>query len=164
MALKNPIVAADKGKFDTKRIKTTVGGNLHLKEGDLITTTGWLWLVALEDASDTHRDGDYHIQIRPFESWGDSCLIVEVPYKAFASGTNLKMKCDEVRTFIRSHFLNNREPAKAGSVLPHSVKVTVTGQLFFDAIHINTAPRGKQGMKSYTCWELHPVIEMKLAN
>ena len=45
----------------------------------------------------------------------------------------------------------------------HNVYVKVTGQLFFDAVHLNEKPRGKKGMHSYTEWELHPVMNIEFA-
>jgi hypothetical protein len=57
------------------------------------------------------------------------------------------------------------------------VYVTVTGQLFYDAIHAtqmsNPDPkkrkyRGKKGisptpMRSYTAWEIHPITKIEFA-
>src|SRR5260221_636370 len=61
LSLPNP-VAKKSDASETIRIPKTVGG---LKEGDIVTITGWLLLVALEDDAKKHRDGDFHIQIRP---------------------------------------------------------------------------------------------------
>src|SRR4051812_25682012 len=47
-------------------------GILH--EGDIVSTVGYLHLVALENASGTHKDGDYHIQITQNPQWSDSCF------------------------------------------------------------------------------------------
>ena len=58
--LPNPITKAT-AELDDKRISKTVDG---LKEGDVITTKGYLHLVALEKDSKKHRDGDYHIQLK----------------------------------------------------------------------------------------------------
>ena len=46
---------------------------LGITEGDILTTTGWLHLVAGES------DGDYHIQISDSQDSQVSCLIAEVP-------------------------------------------------------------------------------------
>jgi hypothetical protein len=156
---------------ESSRIAKTVQPG-SVKEGNIITTTAWLHLVALERASGTHRDGDYHIQLRSDSTWGDSCFIVEVPYPPFVDDPALKDSCDKVRTFIREKLLGGNEPGTRGNIMQHHVYVKVKGQLFFDAAHLRndgtTDPRGKQGhaptpMHSYTAWELHPVISMTFA-
>jgi hypothetical protein len=133
------------------------------KEGDIITITGWLLLVALEDDSKNHQDGDFHIQIRNGPVWGDSCLVVEIPDSDFVSDPNLKQKCAKAREFVVSRLLNGQQPTTAGNKMTHPAYVTITGQLFFDGTHMNGPPRGKRGMHSYTCWELHPVIAISFA-
>jgi hypothetical protein len=161
LRLDNPIEKNDK-KYNTSRIPFAVGPD-SLKEGDLITTTAWLHLVALENDRKTHRDGDYHIQLRNSPIWADSCLIIEVPLAKFVSDPALRDKCGKVREFVRDNLLKGREPGTSGNKIGRAVYVTVTGQLFFDATHVKGSPRGKKGMKSYTPWELHPVISMKFA-
>jgi hypothetical protein len=64
--------------YDETLIPKKVG---VLHEGDIISTVGYLHLVALENASNTHKDGDYHIQMTPNPQWSDSCFIVEIPTK-----------------------------------------------------------------------------------
>lgn len=159
LALPNP-VARVKDASETVRITKTVSG---LKEGDIITIKGWLLLVALEDDAKKHRDGDYHIQIRTTSEWGDTCLIVEIPFPDFISDPALKEKCSQAREFVKSRLLKNKEPGTTGSKMTHPVFVTITGQLFFDAVHLKGNPRGKRSMHSYTCWELHPVTAMAFA-
>lgn len=161
LALPNPIDKEDP-QFEMKRIPDPVGTH-SLKEGEVITTTGWLHLVALEDDTHTHRDGDYHIQIRTSPEWADSCLIIEVPYAEFVTNQTLAGQCGAVRQFIREKILKGKEPGTKGNKLDHPVHVTIKGQLFFDAPHLKGAPRGKRGMKSYTPWEIHPVYSIKFA-
>jgi hypothetical protein len=161
LALPNPIDTED-SQFDAKRIPVAVGKH-SLKEGDIITTTAWLHLVALEDDSHTHRDGDYHIQIRTSPEWADSCLIIEVPYAEFVSNQRLAKQCGAVRQFIKEKILNGKEPGPRGNRLDHPVYVTIKGQLFFDAPHLKGAPRGERDMKSYTPWELHPLYSIRFA-
>ena len=88
LQLSNPITDYHKTEYGDKRIPTIVQPD-SLKEGDIVSTTAWLHLVALERASDTHRDGDYHIQITNSPEWGDSCFIVEVPYPDFVNDPDL---------------------------------------------------------------------------
>jgi hypothetical protein len=161
LKLQNPIPKY-KEEYNDKRIPTKAKPG-NLKEGDIITTTAWLKLVALEDDSKNHRDGDYHIQLTSSPASKDSCFIVEVPYPGFISDSTLKKECTKVRTFIQDELLKGKEPSKRGSIMIHNVYVTVKGQLFFDGVHLNEKPRGKRGMHSYTEWELHPVTDMKFA-
>ncbi len=160
--------------YPDKGIPVKVSGNL--KEGDIVTTEGYIHLVALEKASGNKRDGDYHIQLTLSPVWGDSCFIVEIPYSEFAAA-NIKEQCESVRAFIRDELLNGRNPSSRGSIIQSDVYVRVTGQLFYDAIHAKTMRnpdpskrtyRGKKGnqatpMHSYTAWEIHPVISIEFA-
>ena len=159
LSLVNPVDRVAQAPANSRMAKTING----FKEGDIITITGWLLLVALEDDSKKHRDGDFHIQIRNSPSWGDTCLIVEIPDSDFVSDPDLKQKCAQTREFVVSRLLNGQQPTTTGNKMTHPVFVTITGQLFFDGEHMNGPARGKKGMHSYTCWELHPVIDMNFA-
>jgi hypothetical protein len=161
LALPNP-VDREESKYDTTRIPFEVGAH-RLREGQMVTTSAWLHLVALEDDSRNHRDGDYHIQIRRSAEWADSCLVVEVPYAEFVPDSALAEKCGIVRQFIKDKLLKGREPGTRGNILKHPVYVTLTGQLFFDLPHVKGNPRGRRGMKSYTPWEIHPVTSIRFA-
>ena len=133
---------------------------LKVKEGDLVTVTGWLFLIALED------DGDYHIQISASPQSGDHCLIVEVPNpdSAFDAEPSLRPTFQTVRDFLKARTLQNQEPSRCGSVMTHPPYVRVTGQLFFDDSHVGaTQARGKKCMHAATLWELHPVVAVQFA-
>lgn len=54
-------------------------------------------------------------------------------------------------------------PSGSGTVV-EPVFVKVTGQLFYDDAHVGDPPRGKKNMKAATLWELHPLIDIKLAH
>lgn len=141
---------------------------LKLKEGDIVTVTGWLHLVALEKDREK-QDGDYHIQITNNPVWGDSCFIVEIPYEDFVSDPELSGQCKGARMFVRDRLLKGKEPLVSGNVMRSQVYVKVTGQLFLDAAHKTAGARGKKDkklnreMKSYTSWEIHPVTEIVFA-
>lgn len=137
-------------------------GELKLKEGDIVTVTGWLHLVALEKDREK-QDGDYHIQITNNSLWGDSCLIVEIPYEDFVSDPELSGQCKVARAFIRDRLLKGKEPSVGGNIMQREVYVKVTGQLFLDSAHKTAGSRGKKQMKSYTSWEIHPVTEIIFA-
>src|ERR1017187_9988307 len=66
-----PGVTHNDKRYQSARIPGQAGDKFP--EGKLVTTTGWLHLVAGE------TDGDYHIQISESATTGDHCLIVEVP-------------------------------------------------------------------------------------
>ena len=160
LSLDNPIGSYSSKEYGNKRFPNTV--QRGLKEGDIVTTRGYLHLIALENDNVHHRDGDYHIQIRTTPEWKDSCLIVEVPYpnERFVKDEKLREKVRVVREFIKEKFLRGKEPG-AGNVMDHKMYVEISGQLFFDASHLKGNPRGKKGIKSYTCWEIHPVTAIK---
>jgi hypothetical protein len=132
------------------------------KEGDLITTTGWLHLVALED------DGDYHIQISGSQTDGNNCLIVETPKndeEFVKDDAKLIEHAAAVRLFIRKNLLHDamKEPSGNGNKMTHPPFVRVTGALFYDDSHVGDEPRGKKGMKAATLWELHPIVSIAFA-
>jgi len=123
---------------------------LGVAEGDILSTVGWLHLVAAED------DGDYHIQIsRTHDNdHGTDFLILEVPTPApeFVADASVRPRLEAVRSLIRERMLRSREPSRSGSVLTHPACVEVAGQLFYDDPHVGHEPRGKKGMKAATLW------------
>ncbi|HUI30007.1 MAG TPA: hypothetical protein VLX91_07310 [Candidatus Acidoferrales bacterium] len=131
--------------------------SLNLREGDMVSVSGWLHLVAFE------TDGDYHIQISNSDTAGDHCLIVEVPYPRYIKkAPNLKKLFTNVRNFIKKNLLNKAEPSQSGTILKDAAYVTVTGQLFYDDSHVGDPPRGKKGMHAATLWEIHPITDIHL--
>lgn len=141
--------------------------SLDVREGDLIITAGLLFLVA------TETDCDYHIQIsnqprtttdKPTST--DSCLIVEAPKPDFVQDADLKQKLSTLRDYIKAKVMHGTEPSNSGSVMVHSVCVSVTGALFYDDAHVGkngqAELRGKRGMQSHTLWELHPMTDFQI--
>lgn len=127
-------------------------------EGSIVSVTGYLKLVALED------DGDYHIQLTATPDAGDTdCIIVEVPNPdpTFVADTAFHPTFAAVREFVKTKLLRGNEPSGTGNVLAHPTLVRVTGQLFYDDAHVGTPPRGKKGMHSKTLWEVHPITRME---
>lgn len=120
-------------------------------EGEAVTTTGWLHLVAFE------TDGDFHVQLSASPTQGSPCLIVEIPDPKYVSDPTLKAQATAARAWIVANVFAGELPAEGGTIVRAPVKVQVTGALFFDDSHVATPPRGKQGMKAGTLWELHPV-------
>jgi hypothetical protein len=164
-----PVSHFDKKFYEIERISDSVKyKGMYYKEGDMVTTKGFIHLVALE-RDKNKRDGDYHIQVLPSCKWGDNCLIVEVPYPEFIKNDNaLKEQITKARKFVCDVLLKGQHLNTKASALSPAIYVSITGQLFFDGTHLGGNPRGKQHpylkkpMKSYTCWEIHPVREFKL--
>jgi hypothetical protein len=93
--------------------------------------------------------------------------VVEATFPPFITGNKaLQDSCKKVRDFFDKYVLKGKKKACFGSNDAHAPYVKITGQLFFDAFHMNTPPRGKQNcvtkekMKSYTCWEIHPILSI----
>lgn len=141
--------------------------SLNVKEGDILQTTGWLYLVA------TESDCDYHIQIsnKPRTTTDqptpeDDCIVVEAPKPDFVENADLKQRAGALRDYIKTKILRGGEPSNRGSVMIHPVCVRVTGQLFYDDAHIGKNGqkelRGKKNMQSHTLWELHPITDFQI--
>ena len=147
-------VSRNDKRYQSERIPAQPGQTLP--EGTVVTTTGWLHLVALE------TDGDYHIQISASSASGDQCLIVEVPDPdpAYTSSAELRTEFAALREAIKTKMLAGKDPSDTGSVLQRPVYVTVTGILFYDDSHVGEPARGKKGMHAATLWELHPVTAL----
>lgn len=167
LALEDPPgVKPDDPRFEDARIPA-FSNSLSVMEGDILQTTGWLYLVA------TESDCDYHIQIsnqprtttdKPTPQ--DDCVVVEAPKPDFVDSADLKQSLSTMRDFIKTKILKGNEPSKKGSVMIHPVCVRVTGQLFYDDAHLEKTgakkPRGKKGMQSDTLWELHPITQFQI--
>lgn len=151
-----PPVTKDDARYSKKRIPA-FDNPLHLKEGDIVQTEGWLYLVATES-----NDCEYHIQIANDSLNGSPCTIVEVPKATAKSVPNaaLRAKIKSVRNLVKANILNG----KISKVLTKAIYVRVTGQLFYDDYHIGDAPRGKHGMKAANLWELHPLVAFEFAS
>jgi hypothetical protein len=143
---------------------------LHLKEGDLVTFTGYLFLIATED-----NDCEYHIQIaskfpdmsKPMDL--DDCVIVEVAMPEDLADPALSAAAEDVRKWVHDKLKlktrNDNQPTSTGVPMSHPVHVKVSGQLFFDDAHLKndgtSQPRGKLGFHTNTLWELHPVYHIE---
>jgi hypothetical protein len=141
--------------------------SLSVKEGDILATTGWLFLVA------TETDCDYHIQIsnqprttadKPTPE--DNCVIVEAPKPDFVDNGDLKKSLTTLRDYIKTTIMHGNDPSTTASVMNHAVCVRVAGQLFYDDAHLGANGkkelRGKKGMHSQTLWEFHPITSFMI--
>lgn len=167
LALEDPTgIKHNDPHFQNTRIPA-FSNSLGVKEGEIIQTTGWLYLVA------TETDCDYHIQIsnRPRTTTDkptpeDDCVVVEAPKPDFVEDADLKQAVGTLRDYIKTKILKGSEPSNTGSVMIHPVCVRVIGPLFYDDAHLgkNGAKelRGKKGMHSKTLWELHPITDFQI--
>ena len=151
-------------KNDSRYSKTLIpafDNPFHLKEGDIVQTEGWVYLIATEG-----KHCECHIQIANDSLNGSPCMVVEVPKpdaKSIKSPT-VRAKAKSVRLLILYNLLNGKEPSSGGTILKHPVYVRFTGQLFYDDYHIGDQPRGKKGMKAANLWELHPVTAIEFVS
>ena len=168
MDLTNPVKEVRgqlRKEYQDKRFPGLVGKK-NFREGDIISTTGYILLAAIEKDKNG-EDGDIHVQVRISSNWADSCLIVEATYPPFIKGNQrLQDSCKKVRDFFEEMILCGKNIIGFGTHGKKAPLVQITGQLFFDAHHMNSVPRGKSNpktkekMHSYSCWELHPVISI----
>ena len=165
--LELPVLSTDlkfqnyENRFEPDLIKS------DLKEGDIVSTTGYIHLVELED-NKKHKDGDYHIQLTLHSNWTDSCFVIEIPYEKFVKEKGLKVLCEKNRKYVREVILKTDKEPFPAAALEKGIYVKVEGQLFYDENHakgrkpkttLNNPP-----MHSYTAWEIHPVTGIELIN
>lgn len=146
-----------KATIERQRISASVTiDNITLREGDNVTTIGYLRVAASEP------DGDFHLQLSETRDGMDNFLVIEAPSPASVN----KGLSPNVRA-VRAYVVNaiGRMPSSAGTVLKDPPLVEATGALFYDASHEakdkHCLPRGKRGMLSRTCWEQHPVARLR---
>jgi hypothetical protein len=140
-----PGVTKDDARYQSALIP---GKFASLREGETISTEGWLRLVASE------TDGDYHVQLSTTPT-ATQCVIVEVPRPSYVKAAKLKAECLAARAKLKA-LIGGAEPSVKGTLVIGK-RVRITGQLFYDDAHVGTPPRGKRGMKAVSLWELHPV-------
>jgi hypothetical protein len=153
-------------EYEYKLIPERVGGNL--KEGDIITTEGYIQIIASEKSLIGDNNGDYQLQLTMRSQRGDSCLIVAIPYAAALKDSGYT----KMRKHIREALLEGKEPSEGGNMMRNAVYVRVTGRLYYDASHAiemrSKTPvyKGKGArlsapIHSYTAWEIHPVSRLE---
>ena len=134
-----------------------------MHEGDLVSLTGWIRLVAT--SSD---DCDYHIEVEAAPTGADGAIIVEIPEPdaAHVADAALRAQLKSARQQLLAGLKIKGAPSPSGNVIG-SAYMTVTGALFFDAWHSPACGnRGKQKVKlgsALTCWEIHPVTAVAFA-
>lgn len=126
--------------------------------GDAAEVTGYVYDVKVggDESCNCHaRDPQYrdtHIELVDSASETDEsqCVIVEVTprIRALMAKQGIDWSTDNLRNMFKGHY------------------VTVTGWMLFDVEHTrqahNTAPHNRKDWRA-TCWEIHPVTSIKLA-
>jgi hypothetical protein len=159
MTLPGPtgITRADVTTYADKLIPGTTAG---LKEGEIISTKGYIHVVMYST-----EDDDYHVQVSLKKSKTDkSCFIVEVPKDAsgFAEAGAVRDSARVVRRWLQG-LTHDHEPSTGGSLMGGPPYVKVVGQLFFDASHTSGPKRGRRGQKARSAWEIHPIMHIEFA-
>jgi hypothetical protein len=147
---------------DSKHVPIVPGSGL--KAGDLITTHGYLRLVATEDSAKENET--YYLQLTVGAASEDSCFIVRIPAEQLGVMTT-KESADNAKKFIREHLVKGKVPCMGGNIMRKPVYVSVTGELAYDAAHAGAmrGPKpvyqGKRGMRSYTAWEIKQISRIE---
>ena len=130
------------------------------KEGDVITTHGYISLIAIEDSGTKNETYYLQLVVNPYRK--DSCLNIRITADQFAGDARKKLT-DNARQFVREQLLSGNTPSRSGNVMQSPVFVSITGQLVYNSA-LAGAMRGphplyigKKGVRSYTPWEISNV-------
>ena len=127
------------------------------KEGDMITTHGYISLIAIEDSGT--KNETYYIQLVANPYRKDSCLNIRITADQFAGDARKKLT-ENARLFVREQLLSGKTPTRSGNVMQRPVFVSITGQLVYNSALAGAmrGPRplyiGKKGVRSYIPWEI----------
>lgn len=128
-----------------------------LKHGDMITTQGYLQVVATEDSGKVSES--YLLQLTVNTTKGDTCFMVRIPAEQLAKFGG-KESLDNSKKFVRE-LVKGRIPCTGGNIIRKPVYVSVTGQLSYVGSRAANmrkemvAAQGKRDMNSYTPWEIN---------
>ena len=150
--------AFDNQMRNTSHLPTDVYSGF--KEGDVITTHGYINLIAIEDSGTKNETYYMQLVVNPYRK--DSCLNVRITADQFAGDARKKLT-ENARLFVREQLLNGNAPTHSGNVMQRPVFVSITGQLVYNSA-LAGAMRGphplyigKKGVRSYTPWEISNV-------
>jgi hypothetical protein len=131
-------------ELDAVRIPQPVAiGTEQYHEGDLVTVTGFVLSSTCE-----HDDGDFHIDLGD-KAGGGTCAVVEVPNPTYIGDANLRAAVTKAQATAHTLAVGDR--------------ITVSGQLFYDATHTTQHdPGGGRGVRhcAKSLWEVHPVFNI----
>jgi len=152
----------DYKRHDSKRFP--IAFRSGLKEGDAVTTEGYLHVVATEDSG--KQNETYCLQITVRSQYGDSCFIVKIP-SSDLSGMKMSASAINAKRFIRDQLVKGKAPSVGGNIVRKPVYVSVTGELAYDDVYAgairgrNHVYPGKRGMHSYTAWQMSQVSRIE---
>ena len=127
------------------------------RERKVYSVTAWVRRIKTRESDD-----DWHIEVTEEETTDvpASCIIVEIPAKAFGS----------LYGQVRDQFTALVDTTHLGSLgdLNTPVQVKFTGAAFFDGYHQKKTSTGSRASQHGRCnssvhalWEIHPVYEVK---
>jgi hypothetical protein len=150
-------VRQNDARYASVRIPQAADSGLH--DGDIVTTTGYLRLVATDDNSCEYL---FQLSQQPVDT---DVLIVAVPKddEISVADSALRARAATIRTWVRARLLGGGEPSPRGNVMQHSVYVRVTGQLFYDDANIGQPPGGRKGMIAPGLWEIRPATSIEFS-
>jgi hypothetical protein len=133
---------------------------LGLKEGDVVTVTGYLHSVTLMG------DGDYNLRISASKDSADSFIVSEIPDDDDVSNSHLRGMVIATRDFIKKQILQGHDPARTpGTKLADAPAIELTGQLFFSDRGVGQPiAADSQGLRRATNWQIHPGFDVSFAS
>lgn len=128
--------------------------SLGLKEGDVVTVSGWLHVVR------SMGDGDYNLRFSSRPDSADHYIVSEIPDGDDAP-KQLQPLIEAAREFVKTTMLDGKDPSKQGTTLGNPVYVQITGQLYFNDANPGNPPRpDAQGLQRASYWEIHPGLKL----
>ena len=144
-----PGVEKNDARYQQTRIPA-FPNRLGVKEGDVVTVSGWLHGVRLMG------DGDYHLRFSPTADSADQYLVAEIPDEDDVS-PQLRPTIEAARNFVKSKVLGGNGPSRQEATLPNPLYIQITGQLFFNDVNVgNNSRPDAQGLHRASRWEVHP--------
>lgn len=129
---------------------------LSLKEGDVVTVSGWLHVVR------SMGDGDYNLRFSSQRDSADHYIVSEIPDGDDAP-KRLQPVIEDAREFVKTKVLDGKDPSKQGTTLKDPVYVQITGQLYFNDANPGNPPRpDAQGLQRSSYWEIHPGLKLAI--
>jgi hypothetical protein len=137
-----------------------------LEEGDLITTTGYVQVVATENAG--KKNEVYYVQLTTGTSRIAPCFIIKITADQFASMAS-KKSADKAKKFIRERLVEGRVPCAGGNIMRHPVYVSITGVLAYNTARAaemkgsHPVYQCKRSMRTGTPWELSRLSKIEFS-
>jgi hypothetical protein len=143
-----------------------VASRSGLKEGDMITTQGYLRVIATEDSGKANEA--YVLQIAAHINGVDSCFVVKIPSNQSGAMTT-KETADNAKKFIKENLVKGKVPCSGGNLMRNPVYVSITGKLAYNTGRAKVMRNMKDGnkvkrdMSAYTPWEIHSIRNIEFS-